>query len=124
MDMGTNTSDVEVRTHRGRANALALDPDAQPSFPLVDVMLPTGGGDHLPIPQINLSISGYEPKSRGSHIRSPDTRAQGNLVIPQLDGPITPPTRDPIRRQVLEDTRFIGQEYSKGGTYIQGASIS
>ena len=86
-------------------------------------MLPSEGGDQIAMPKINLSISGYEPESlRGSH-RSPDTRAQGSSVIPQLDGPVSLPTRDPIRRRMPEDTRFVGQEYSQGGTYVQGASI-
>ena len=62
-------------------------------------MLPSGGGDQIAMPQINLSVSGYEPESlRGSHIRSPGTRTQGSLVIPQLDGPVSLLTRDPIRR--------------------------
>ena len=44
---------------------------------IVDVMLPSGGGDQLAIPQRNLSISGYEPDSlSNSHIRSPAVRAQ------------------------------------------------
>ena len=122
--MGTNTSDIEVRSHRDGTRASTSDANAQTSLPIVDVMLPSGGGDQIAMPKINLSILGYEPESlRGSHIRSPDTRAQGSSVIPQLDGPVSLPMRDPIRRQVPEDTRFAGQEYSQGGTYIQGASI-
>ena len=123
--MGTNTSDVEVRPHRDGTRASTLDIDTQPSLPILDVMLPSGGGDQMAMPQINLSILGYEPESlRGSHIRSPDTRVQGSSVISQLDGPVSLPTRDPIRRRMPEDTRFAGQEYSQGGMYIQGASIS
>ena len=88
-------------------------------------MLPSGGGDQLAIPQINLSISGYEPDSlRESHTRSPAMRAQGISMIPQLDGPVSLLTRDPIGRRVLEDTRFDGQEYSQGGTDLQRTSIS
>ena len=99
MDMGTNTSDIEVRPHRGGMGAITLDTNTYPSLPLVDVMLPSGGGDQIAIPQINLSILGYESESlRGSHIRSPDTRAQGSSLMPQLDGPISLPMRDPIRR--------------------------
>ena len=45
-------------------------------------------------------------------------------MIPQLDGPISLPTRNPIGRRVPEDTRFEGWGYSQGGTYLQGASIS
>ena len=124
MDMRTNTSDIEVRPHRDGTRVSTSDANAQTSLSIVDVMLPSGGGDQIAMPQINLSISGYEPKSlRGSHIRSPDTRAQGSLVMPQLGGPVSLPTRDPIRRQAMED-RFVGQEYSQSGTYIQGASIS
>ena len=83
MDMGTNTSDIEVRPHRGGTGAIMLDTNTHPSLPLVDLMLPSRGADQIAIPQINLSISGYEPKSlRGSHIRSPDTRAQESSVIP------------------------------------------
>ena len=86
--MGTNTSDIEVRPHRdgARASTLALAANAQPSLPIVDVMLPSCGGDQLAIPQINLSIMWYEPNSlRDSHIRSPATRAQEILIMPQLD---------------------------------------
>ena len=107
--MGTNTSDIEVRPHRDGARASTLDANAQTSLPIVDVMLPSGGGDQLAIPQINLTISGYEPDSlRDSHIRSPAMRAQEISIIPQLDGPVSLLTRDPIRRRVLEDTRFEG----------------
>ena len=46
-------------------------------IPIVDVMLPSGGRDQLAIPQVNLSIFGYEPDSlRNSHIRSPSMRSQ------------------------------------------------
>ena len=74
--MGTNTLDIEVRPHRDGARASTSDANAQTSLPIVDVMLPSGGGVQLAIPQINLSISGYEPDSlRDSHIRSPPMRA-------------------------------------------------
>ena len=123
--MGTNTLDIEVRPHRDGTRASTSDANAQTSLLLVDVMLPSGGGDQLTIPQINLSISGYEPDSlRDSHTRSPAVRAQGISMIPQLDGPVSLPLRDPIRRRVPEDARFEGLEYSQGGTYLQGASIS
>ena len=114
----------KVRPHVDRTRASTSDANAQTSLPLVDVMLPSGGGDQIAMPQINLSILGYKPKSlRGSHIRSPDTRAQRSSVIPQLDGPVSLLTRYPIRRRMPEDIRFVGREYSHGGTYIQGASI-
>ena len=88
-------------------------------------MLPSGGGDQLAIPQINLSISGYEPDPlRDSHTGSPATRAQGISMIPHLDGPVSLLARNPIGRRVPEDTRFEGWEYSQAGTYLQGPSIS
>ena len=125
MDMGTNTLDIEVRPHRDGTRASTLDANTQPPLPLVDVMLPSGRRDQLTIPHINLSISGYEPDSlRDSHTRPSVTRAQEILIMPQLDGPISLPTRDPIRRRVQEESRFEEQEYSQGGTYVQGASIS
>ena len=97
--MGTNTSDIEVRPHRDGTRAPTSDANAQNSLPIVDVMLPSGGGDQMAMPQINLSISRYEPKSfRGSHTRSPATRAQGSSMIPKLDRPVSLLTRDPIRR--------------------------
>ena len=124
MDMGTNTLDIEVRPHRDGTRASISDANTQTSLPIVDVMLPSGRRDQIAMLQINLSILGYKPETlRGSHIRSPDTRAQGSSVIPQLDGPVSLPMRDPIRRRVPEDTRFVGREYSQGDTYIQGASI-
>ena len=88
--MGTNKLDVEVRPHRDGARASTLDANAQTSLRIVDVMLPSGGGDQLTIPQINVSISGCEPDSlRDSHIRSLAMRAQEISIIPQLDGPVS-----------------------------------
>ena len=109
MDKGTNTLDVEVRPHRDGARASTLDANAQASLPIVDVMLPSGGRDQLAIPQINLSTLGYGPDSlRDSHIRSPAMRAQEISIIPQLDGSISLPTRNPIERRAHKDSRFAG----------------
>ena len=95
--MGTNTLDIEVRPHRDGPRTLTMDPNTPSSIPIVDVMLPSSGGDHLAIPQVNLSISGYEPESmRNSQGRSPSRWAQEILTIPQLDGPASLPIRDPI----------------------------
>ena len=78
--MGTNTLDIEVRPHRDGVRTSTMDANAQTSIPIVDVMLPSGGGDHLAIPQVNLSILGYEPDSlRNSHIRSPSMCSPGNF---------------------------------------------
>ena len=71
MDMGTNTLDTEVRPHRDGARTITMDANIQTSIPIVDVMLPCSRGDHLSIPQVNLSISGYEPDPlRHSHRRT------------------------------------------------------
>ena len=94
--MGTSTLDVEVRPHRDRARTSTLDANAQASLPIVDVMLPSGRRDHLTIPQINLSILGYEPDSlRNSHIRSPSMQTQEISILLQLDGLTSLPMRDP-----------------------------
>ena len=106
--MGTNTSDVEVRPHRDGVRILTMDTNAHTSIPIFDVMLPSGGGDHLAIPQVNLSILGYEPDSlRHSHGRSPSRQPQEISIIPQLDGLASLPMRDPIGRRVQEDSRLV-----------------
>ena len=98
IDMGTNTSDIEVRPQRDGSRVMTLEDNVQASCPLVDVILPTGMNEQLPIPHINLSISGYDPESlRGSHIRTQDTGIQENSTILQLDEPVSIPIRD--RRQ-------------------------
>ena len=105
--MGTNTLDIEVIPHRDGSRTLTMDANAQASLPIVDVMLSSGRGDQLARPQINLSISGYEPDSlRDSHVRSPSMRAQEISIMPQLDGPVSLPRRDPIGRRVQEDSSF------------------
>ena len=121
--MGTNTSDIEVRPQRDGTRVMTLDDNAQASCPLVDVILPTGMNEQVPMPHFNFSISGYDPESlRGSHIRTQDTGIQGNSAISQLDGHVSIPTRD--RRRLPENIRVTEQEYSQGGTYIQEASIT
>ena len=52
IDIGTNTSDVEVRPHRKRLRTLTMEANTQTSIPIVDVMLASCGGDHLAIPQL------------------------------------------------------------------------
>ena len=106
--MGTNTLDIEVRPHRDGARASTLDANTQASLPIVDVMLQSGGGDQMAIPQINLSISGYEPNSLQDSLRTPATRAQEISILPQLDGHISLPTRGPIRRRMQENSTFEG----------------
>ena len=104
IDMGTNTSDVEVRPQRDGTRVMTSGDSAQASFPLVNVILQTGVNEQVPMPHLNLSILGYEPGSLiGSHMRTQDTGIQENSMIPQLDGPASIPTRG--RRRLLEDVR-------------------
>ena len=56
MDMGTNTSDIEVRPHRDEARVVTTDANTQPPLLLIYVMIPSGGADPVAILQINLSI--------------------------------------------------------------------
>ena len=98
-DVRTNTSDVVVESARDMIRTSNMDANAQASIPIVNVMLPYGQGDHVTIPHVNLSISGYEPNSlRTSCTRSPFMQAQEVSIIPQLDGPGSLPVRDPIGR--------------------------
>ena len=77
MDMGTNTSNVEVRPHRDGARVVTLDINIQTPLLIVDVMIPTDGEDQVALPQINLSIMGYGPNSlRDSQVGTSDMRAQ------------------------------------------------
>ena len=87
--MGTNTSDIEVRSQRDGARVIdSDDDDVQVSCPHVDVILPSGMNEQMSMPHINLSISRYDPESlRGSHTRSHDMGNQE--MIPQLDGPVS-----------------------------------
>ena len=58
------------------------------------------------MPQVNLSILGYEPDLlRNSHMRSPSMRAQEISIMPHLDGPASLPMRDPIGRRIQEISR-------------------
>ena len=111
IDMGTNTSDVEMTPQRDGSRIMTLEGNVQASCPLVDVILPNGMNEQVAMPHINFSLSGYDPESlRGSHIRTQDTGIQENSIIPRLDGPVSIPIRD--RRRLLENIR-IEQEYPK-----------
>ena len=98
-NVGTNTSDVIVELTRDRTRTSSMEANAQTSIPIVVVLLPSGQGDHLMIPHINLSISGYGPDSlRTSSMRSPSMWAQEVSAIPQVDGPGSLPMRNSIER--------------------------
>ena len=114
IDMGTNTSDIEVRPQRDGIRVIDSDDNAQVSCLLVNVILPTGMSEQVPMPHINLSISGYDPESlRGSHTRTHDTGIQES--IPQLDGPVSIPSR--TRRRLSENMRFE-QGYLQESIYL------
>ena len=54
-----------------------MDTNVQAPLLLIDVMIPSGGGDPVAIPQINLSILGYGPNLlRDSHVGTPAMRAK------------------------------------------------
>ena len=109
INMGTNTLDVEVTLQRDGSRIMTSEGNGQASCPLVDVILPTGMSEQVPMPHINLSILGYDPESlRSSHMRTQDTGIQENATTLQLDGPVSIPIRD--RRRLLENIR-IEQEY-------------
>ena len=82
INMGTNTSDIEVTPQRDGSRIMTLEGNLQASCPLVDVILPTGISKQVPMPHINLSISGHDPESlRSSHIRTQDTGKCNNTAI-------------------------------------------
>ena len=123
-DIRTNISDVVVESARDRIRTSNMEANAQASISIVDVMLPSGRGDHVMIPHVNLSISGYELDSlRTSSMRSPSIRAQDVSTIPQLDGHGSLPMRDPIGRLMHGVSRSVEQDSSQGGTYVQRASM-
>ena len=97
-----------VELTRDRTRTSDIEANAQTSIPIVDLLLPSGHGDHVTIPHINLSISGYEPDSlRTSSMRSPSMWAQEVSAIPQVDGPGSLPMRDPIERWMNGISRLV-----------------
>ena len=56
-DVGTNTLDVIVETNGDRLRTLTVEANAHTSIPVVDILLPSGHGDHVKIPHVNLSIT-------------------------------------------------------------------
>ena len=82
-DIGTNTSDVVVESTRDRIRTSNIEANTQNSILIVDVLLPSSLGDHVMIPHVNLSISGYEPDSmRTSGMRSPSMQASTCRELP------------------------------------------
>ena len=105
-DVGTNTLDVRLEPNGDRLRISNIKANTQTSIPIIDVMLPSGRGDHLMILQVNLSISGYKPDSlRTSHMRSPSMQAQEISIMPQLDGLGYLSMRDLIGRRTHDISR-------------------
>ena len=98
-DIGTNTLDVEVEPNRDRSRTSTVEVNAHTSIPIVDVLLPSGQGDHLKITHVNLSKTGYEPDSLRTLVgtRSPSMRTHEISEVPQLDGPRPLPRKEPNR---------------------------
>ena len=96
MDMGTNTSDVEVRTQRHGVETPTVDTNVQTSILFVDGWLPTSHADHVRIPHVNLSIMGYDQETLQTLVGagSLSIRAPKISPVPQLDGPVSLPRRD------------------------------
>ena len=87
-DIGTDTSNVIIEPTVDVLRTSHMEANTQTSFPTVEVLIPPGLGDNTMVPNVSLSISGYEPDSlRTSGIRSPPVRAWEVSTIPQLDGP-------------------------------------
>ena len=93
IDVGINTSEIEVRSQRDGAEIVESDEDdVQISYLHVEVTLPTDAIEQGHVPQVNLSTSRYVPEStRDSHMSTYDIGTQE--TIPQLDGPISVPSR-------------------------------
>ena len=77
MDMGTNTSDREVRPQIDGVRNINIDANTQTSHLLIDVTLPTSVNEQRPIHHINHSI--YDPESLGgSHTRIQDMECKSS----------------------------------------------
>ena len=121
IDMGTNTSAIEVRPQRDGTRVTDSDDYAQVFCPLVNVTLPTGMNEQVPMPHINLSISRYDPESlRGSHTRTHDTGLQE--MIPQLDGPVSVQSRS--RRRMSENARIKQESFRRTTTSCRREHLS
>ena len=123
--IGPNTSDVVTDPAVGILRIQQVKVTTQISAPPSEVIIPPIIGDNIAIPHISLSASGYEPDSlRTLGIRSPPVRTQEISMIPQLDGPRSLPTRDPVRERMGRLPDQIEQDPSQEGTYVQKVTVS
>ena len=124
-DVGTNTSDVVVESTRDRIRTSNMEVNAQTSIPIGDGLLPSSLGDRVTIPHVNLSISHYEPDSlRTSGMRSLSMWAQEVSAIPQVDGPVSLPMRDPIERCMNEIPRLVEPDSSQARHLHTGSTCN
>ena len=119
-DVGTNILDVIIEPNGDRLRTSTVEANAHTSIPIVDVLLPSGHEDHVKIPHVNFSITGYEPDSLRTLVGmgTPSMRTQEISTIPQLDGLGFLPIRDPIGRRIQEISRSAEGESFQGGTYV------
>ena len=77
IDVGINTSEIEVRSQRDGAEVVESDENnVWISCPHVKVTPPTDANEQVHVPHINLSISRYVPESpRGSCMSTYDIGA-------------------------------------------------
>ena len=111
IDVGINTSDIEVRFQRDGAEVIESDEDnAQIPHLHIEVPLLVDTIEQVHVPHSDQSTSRYVPEStRSSGMSAYDTGTRG--AIPQLDGPISVPSRsqrrsiDCMRNELDSDPR-------------------
>ena len=93
IDIGINTSEIEVISQRDEAEVIKSDDDnVQISCSHVKVTPPTDKNEQVHVPHINVQTSRYVPESiRDSHLSTYDIGTQE--TIPQLDGPLSVSSR-------------------------------
>ena len=91
LDVGTNTSDIEVRSQRDGVSIIDSSNDEE--------TLITNRNEQIHVSHSTLSLSQHDELLRGSQIRAHDSRR--SEMIPQLDGPISVHSR----RRISENAR-------------------
>ena len=108
IEIETNKSDTEVRTHLDGIRNVNVDANTQTSCPLIDVTLPTGVSEQRSIQHTDQSIHDSE-SLRGSYIRSPDARIHEK--IPQLECPVS--VRSRSGRRMSENARIEQESFQR-----------
>ena len=102
IDMGTNTSDIEVRSQRDGVRIVDSSNDEE--------TLITNRNEQIPVSRSNLSVSRHDELLRGSQIRAHDSGR--SEMIPQLDGPISVHSRrfsENARTAVIHRREYPGE---------------